>query len=191
MKELNESHPNPRNIEEIKQHIKTSIQQNHFSKLDRDIIRIFKQKYPLLTDMQVLTIFWLHRCLGLAPLVFEGQTQEEAKDFFKRCKNFEDLNNNPNISYDTKRQIGMALQNKMDFFTGNTEEEAKTYLDTYWERRRTGELKASKTELEIYAAESEANEKMHMQASVCQNCHNDITPCSQCPYYRQRYPMAK
>jgi hypothetical protein len=183
MKYHKQRHPYPNTIEEIKQHIKRSIQQNHFSKLDRDIIRIFKQNYPLLTNMQVLTIFWLHRCLELAPLVFEGQTQEEAKDFFKRCKNLEDLKKNPQISQETKHQIGMALQNKMDFFTGNTEEEAKTYLDTYWERRRKGELKASKTELKFYAAESQANEKKHMQASRCPNCQNDTTPCNQCPYY--------
>ena len=188
---LSESNAYPKSVEEVKYHIRQTVQERKITKFDTGVIEKWQTKYPGLTKMEILTVFWLQRCTGFGPMQFHGKTHKDVKEYIKRCENYETVRNNQNIKWDTRIQIGYAIQAGMPPFNGTTQQEAEAYMEEYYQKLGNNELRVSREEIKHISAICENQEKNHLQSTVCQYCNNNITPCYQCPHYHTRMRQTK
>lgn len=189
MARLSENNPYPKSVEEVKTHIRQTIQERRFTKLDESILEEWQPKYPDLTKIEIITVFWLQRCIE--HIYFHGKTSEEVREYVKRCENGESVRKNPNLTWETRTRIKYALQAGNEYFNGTTQKDAEEYLDRYYQKLAKKELTISKEEIQYYSMGKENTIKNHLQGSICQKCHNNISPCHECPHYKSRWLQAK
>lgn len=181
-----------KNFQGIENRIKEIIRTKQFSHREKETIKARRKDYPGLTNIQIITIFYIQHTSSLFYMrEFYGKTKEEAKNFIEACRKWDMTSGNTDIPWKKRKQIANALLAGMETFEGKTEEEADKYLDRYYELINNGKLHSSTEELKRYAYSHDSALQNHLQNSVCINCHTIERNCYKCPHFITQYLKAK